>query len=238
MFKGHEATAELKAAALDPDPTNPDNIMNVLFLCFQCHALVDKTMVSLIPQILESPTSTFPYDPRSVKEYDVVVEFPAGMRRAVVSVLQDDGEVKRMRPGHVVTLRTADPAALPLPHPLLLQLHAICGRMVVLRGAAGYPVSTGDDSDGDTVYDALRVGEEGGWAGEGRWGEEKCGEEGGGGNDIGGKECFGEFGAKEISRDPAVVMLELGQRRYEQERVLEKRRARRGGGGGRSWVEV
>lgn len=216
MFRGVEATDQLKAAALDPDPKDPDNIMNVIFLCSKCHTLFDKTMLSLIPQILESADSIFPYDPRMVNHYDAVVEFPAGWRRAVVSILQDDGEVKRMRPGHVLTLHTDDPMNLPLPHPLLLQLHAVCSRMVVMRAAAGYPVLTDDDSDGDTVFDALKVGEE----------------------DIGEvKECFSEIGGKDESRDPAVVMLELDQRKYEQEQLLHKLRGREGRGGiGSGWL--
>lgn len=205
MFRGVEDTAKLKAAALDPEPNNPDNIMNLIFLCYQCHALLDKTLVSLIPQILESPHSEFPYDPRTVDNYDVVVEFAGGLKRAVILVLQDDGEGKRIRPAHVLTLRTTDPTNLPLPHPLLLQLHAICSRMVVMRAAAGYPVLTDDNSDGDTVFDALRVG------------QEDTGEV---------KECFGEFGTKDVSRDPAVVILELQQRRHEQEQLLQKLRAR------------
>lgn len=210
MFKGAKATTQLKAATLDS--TNPDNIMNVIFLCYKCHALLDKAMVSLIPQILESPASVFPYDPRTVKHYDAVVEFPAGLHGAVVSILQDDGEVKRMRPGHVLTLRTADALGLPLPHPLPLQLHAICSRMVVMHAAAGYPVLTDDNSDGDTVFDALRMGDK---------------------EDTG--ECFSEFGAKDVSRDPEVVILELEQRKYEQEQLLQKRRARADGCRRRAW---
>lgn len=217
MFKGVAATDQLKAAALDPDPSNPDNIMNVLFLCYQCHALLDKTMVSLIPQILESSSSVFPYDPRAVAHYDAVVEFPAGLQRAVILVLQEDGEGKRLRPGHVVTLGTADPTTLPLPHPLLLQLHAICSRMVVMRAAAGYPVlADDDDSDGDTVFDALRTHED----------------------PAEPKECFTEFGKKDVSRDPEVVIGELDQRKHEQEQLLMKLRAREAGAvvarGGRS----
>lgn len=208
MFKGVEATAKLKAAALDPEPNNPDNIMNVIFLCPNCHTFLDKPLVSLIPQILESPASVFPYDPQTVEHYDAVVEFPGGLEDAIISVLQDDHEVKRMRPGHVLALRTTDPVNLPLPHPLLLQLHAICSRMVAMRAAAGYPVLKDDDSDGDTVYDALRVWEDDG---------------------AESKECFGEFGGEDVSRDPAVVMLELQDRRHEQEQLLQKLRGMGGG---------
>lgn len=207
MFKGTQATAQLKDAALDPEPNKTDNILNVIYLCVKCHVLLDTTKISLIPQILESPGSVFPYNPRTVEQYEVVVEFPAGLQDVAIAILQDDGEFKRLRPGHVLTMHTADPAKLPLPHPLLLQLHVICSRMVVLRAAAGYPVLVGDDdSDGDTVFDALRVGD-----------------------DLSdGTESYGEFGGKDVARDPAVVVLELEQRKYEQVQLLQKMRARRG----------
>lgn len=210
MFKGTEATAKLKDAALDPEPNNADNILNVIYLCVKCHMLLDTTKISLLPQILESPGIVFPYNPRKVEQYDIVVEFPAGLQDVNIAILQDDGEFKRLRPGHVLTMHTADPDKLPLPHPLLLQLHVICSRMVVLRAAAGYPVLMGDDdSDGDTVFDALRVGD-----------------------DLSdGTECYGEFGGNDVARDPAVVVLELGQRKYEQVQLLQKMRARRGADG-------
>lgn len=207
LFKGTQATAELKAAALDPEPNNTDNILNVIYLCVKCHVLLDTTKISLLPQILDIPGIAFPYNPRTVQQYDVVVEFPAGLRDVAIAILQPDGEFKRLRPGHVLTMRTADPARLPLPHPLLLQLHAICSRLVVLRAAAGYPVLVGEDeSDGDTVFDAMTVGDDLGDA----------------------TECYGEFGGKDVARDPAVVVLELEQRRYEQVQLLLKMRARWG----------
>lgn len=96
MFRGADATAKLKAAALDPDPNDADNLMNVLQLCRNCHRLLDAPRVSLVPQILENPASVFPYDPHVVTEYDVVAEFPAGFATAVIFVMQDDGESKRM----------------------------------------------------------------------------------------------------------------------------------------------
>lgn len=207
MFKGTQATTQLKNAALDPEPNKTDNILNVIYLCVKCHVLLDTTKISLLPQILENVGSVFPYNPRTVEEYNVVVEFPAGLQDVAIAILQDDGEFKRLRPGHVLTMHTADPAKLPLPHPLLLQLHVICSRMVVLRAAAGYPVLMGDnDSDGDTVFDSLRVGD-----------------------DLSdGTECYGEFGGKDVVRNPAVVVLELEQRKYEQVQLLQKMRARQG----------
>lgn len=213
MFKGASATAHIQAAALDPDPSKTDNILNVMYLCVKCHVLLDTTKVSLLPQILESGSSLFPYNPRSVHEYDVIVEFPAGLQDVVIAILQPDGEFKRLRPGHAFTMRTADAVELPLPHPLLLQLHAVCSRMVVLRAAAGYPVLGGDDeSDGEmVVVDGVALGEE----------EEQEG-----------SEWFGEFGGKDVVRDPQVVLLELERRRGEQMQLLRK--MRRGG----RWVGV
>ncbi|KAI5839149.1 hypothetical protein DFP73DRAFT_599166 [Morchella snyderi] len=41
----------------------------------------------------------------------------------------------------------------PLPHPLLLQLHALCGRVKRLRAAAGWPVLPyGDGSDDEVSW--------------------------------------------------------------------------------------
>lgn len=54
----------------------------------------------------------------------------------------------RLASGDVITLTASDPARWPLPHPLLLQLHALCGRVKRLRAAAGWPVFPyGDGSD-------------------------------------------------------------------------------------------
>ncbi|KAL0630768.1 hypothetical protein Q9L58_010383 [Maublancomyces gigas] len=171
MFRGVDATTQLKPAALDPEPDNPDNIMN----------------------ILENRNSVFPDDPRKVAQYQVIVEFPGGMQHVSVPILQEDGEFKRMRPGHVLTLRTADARALPLPHPLLLQLHAVCSRMVIMRAAAGHPVLSDD---------ALQVTEED--------------------TDEQEKEHYGQFGGKDETRDPAIVILEHDQRKHEQQQLLQK----------------
>lgn len=212
LFRGVDATAALKAAALDPDPENPDNLMNVIQLCRNCHHHLDEACVSLVPQILEDPASVFPYDPRVATQYDVVAEFPAGLAAAEILVLQDDGDGKRLRPGHVLTFRTTNSATLPLPHPLLLQLHVVCSRMVVLRAAAGYPVLLDTESDGDTVYDLAGVGDD----------------QAGSFVEFRGKEngSVGESTPVEESRDPHIVLLELEQRKREREQLLQKLKAR------------
>lgn len=199
MFRGVDGTASLKAAALSPDPDNADNIMNVMQLCGKCHYLLDKSLLTLVPQIIDDPATVFAYDPQAVRQYGVVAEFPAGLQRAIIPVVQDDGELHLMRPGQVVTLCTADPALLPLTHPLLLLFHLICSRMVILRAAAGYPVLTEQGSDGDTLFDPLEVGDQ---------------------SEV--TECFGERGGKDESRDPDVVIQELRQRKLEQQQLVQK----------------
>lgn len=145
LFRGANATATLKATALAPDRNNSYNLMNMIQLCPNCHYLFSRQWVSLIPQIIEDPAFVFPYDPRVVTQYDVVVEFPAGSSVAPIPVMEDDGTGKWMRPGYVFTLRTPDPATLPLPHPLLLQLNVLCSRMVAMRATIGYPVILDDE---------------------------------------------------------------------------------------------
>lgn len=171
MFQGTLDTADLKAAALDPDPNTTDNILNIIFLCHNCHVLLDKPMISLIPPILKSP-SVFAYDPRIVTKYNprivtqyyppILIKFLGRLRDAAIAILQVEGEFKRMRLRHVLMLQTADSANLPLPHPLLLQLHVVCSRMVVMRAAAGCSVLMDDNSDGDTVFNGVSVSEHSG----------------------------------------------------------------------------
>lgn len=84
------------------------------------------------------------------------VEFPFGSRKAQVAVWRYvDGEPefdKLLKPGDIIRFTTRDPARLPLPHPLVFQLHAIISRVMAMKAAAGYPVF-GDErdwgSDGD-----------------------------------------------------------------------------------------
>lgn len=47
---------------------------------------------------------------------------------------------RRMCPGDEITLKTHDMLELPLPHPLLFQLHAIVSRVIALKAAAGFPL--------------------------------------------------------------------------------------------------
>lgn len=57
---------------------------------------------------------------------------------------------KTLDEGHVITLSTNNPLDLPLPHPLLFQVHAIICRVIALKAAAGFPLFPGcDRSDYD-----------------------------------------------------------------------------------------
>lgn len=76
------------------------------------------------------------------------MEYPAG--RAKARLVIDDGvNLRRLLPGDTVRFRTTDPSRLPLPHPLLFQLHAIISRIMVAKAAAGFPVLIGDDGDSE-----------------------------------------------------------------------------------------
>lgn len=55
--------------------------------------------------------------------------------------------VKRLAPGDTVSFRTSDPFTMPLPHPLLLQLHAIMARILSAKASAGFPFFAHDAPD-------------------------------------------------------------------------------------------
>lgn len=68
-----------------------------------------------------------------------------------------------VRPGASITFRTPDPVRLPLPHPLLFQLHAICSRVLAMKAAAGWQPDRfygEDDDDGSEDVDVGSVAEE------------------------------------------------------------------------------
>lgn len=53
---------------------------------------------------------------------------------------------KKLDEGHIITLSTDNALDLPLPHPLLFQIHAIICRVIALKAAGGYPLFPGFDS--------------------------------------------------------------------------------------------
>lgn len=166
LFRGRDATAELKSYALEPDATDADNILNVLCLCPNCHDLFDHAALTLVPDL---DTLAFPFSPWGTRTYDVSVEFTGGCSRAIRVLAETDaGDPYRVMPGHRISWVTGDPEQSPLPHPLLLQLHTVCTRIAKLRAAAGWRSERGGRSDGQTEWEEVEdvqlddAGEDGG----------------------------------------------------------------------------
>lgn len=66
----------------------------------------------------------------------------------------DNGDLgfdRKLLPGRIISLTTNDALGLPLPHPLLFQLHALISRIVGLKAATGFPLfpnfEAGDPDD-------------------------------------------------------------------------------------------
>lgn len=153
IFRGVAAAAQLKAAALAPDPESLDTLMNTICLCHNCQVLFHEASLTFIPMVFKDPSIRYPFDPHAVEHYNVRIVFAGNFSTTVVGIVQHNGELVRMRPGHVFTFNTTDPTTRPLPHPLLIELHLVCSRMVTLRTAAGYPVLPHNDCDGDSDGD-------------------------------------------------------------------------------------
>lgn len=157
MFRGETETQRIKDYALEPDANNADNILNVLCLCRNCHHLFDHAGIALVPDI-DAAEITFPYTPWTQYAYDVVVEFPGGCNRDIRVVGETaGGDLYRIKPGHRIRWSTEEPEEYPLPHPLLLQLHVVCSRMVKIRAAAGWRGDGGGSDGGETVWDDVDV---------------------------------------------------------------------------------
>lgn len=63
-----------------------------------------------------------------------------------------------LSPGATIVFRTTDPCALPLPHPLLFQLHTVCSRIIAMKAAAGWQRERyydGEDDDGSSACEEL-----------------------------------------------------------------------------------
>ncbi|KAI5839454.1 hypothetical protein DFP73DRAFT_598785 [Morchella snyderi] len=69
--------------------------------------------------------------------------------------------------GDLITLRTPNPAELPLPYPPLLQTHTVFARILHLKASAGYTENEGNEGSSEWSVGAGvgGNGEEGGWVG-------------------------------------------------------------------------
>lgn len=59
---------------------------------------------------------------------------------------------KEVDPGDQLKIRTVEPKRLPLPHPALFQLHAMCSRVLAAKARAGYPHLDPWDDGSDVAY--------------------------------------------------------------------------------------
>ncbi|KAH0604054.1 uncharacterized protein H6S33_007085 [Morchella sextelata] len=152
-------------------------LANCITLEPRAHRYFDAGAIEMVP-IPNTGNWSGGYDPSVVSSYDIRLSFPGRsllpLSRYVYSSSTPPELLSstQITPGDVITLTTPDPSRWPLPHPLLLQLHALCGRVRRLRAAAGWPVFP----YGDGSEEAVGWGEEEeGWE-EG--GEEQAGVEG------------------------------------------------------------
>lgn len=84
-----------------------------------------------------------------MQEYALAVWTYSGKRPVYQGTLSD---------GSKLVFRTADPQTMPLPHPVMFQLHAMCSRVLAAKAAAGYPhISPYYDND---EIDELEVDQE------------------------------------------------------------------------------
>lgn len=84
------------------------------------------------------------------------MEFPSAKKFTTIACWKydEDGDLGfdgKLLPGRIISLTTNDALVLPLPHPLLFQLHALISRLVGLKAAAGFPLfpnfEAGDPDD-------------------------------------------------------------------------------------------
>ncbi|KAI5842133.1 hypothetical protein DFP73DRAFT_608386 [Morchella snyderi] len=150
-------------------------LANCVTLEARAHRYFDAGAIEMVP-IAGSGNWNGEYDPSVVSSYDITLSFP-GQALLPLSRYRYSGATPpqllssvQLTPGDTVTLSTPDPARWPLPHPLLLQLHVLCGRVKRLRAAAGWPVLPAGDGSEEGV--GVGWGEE-----EDGWDEEEEGEE-------------------------------------------------------------
>lgn len=137
-----------------------DCVQNLIFLSTEVHCCFGPGLLVLVPDITEGLNS---YDASTVTEYTATVEMPYGSKEVSLAVfkyqdLPGGGSGSTLdhllTPGETITFRTTDTEAMPLPHPLLLQIHALCSRMEYVRTTAGHPLNRYDSDDYGTEVSA------------------------------------------------------------------------------------
>lgn len=86
-------------------------------------------------------------------QYLGTVGFPSGPDGISLSVYKYNDEEgtgyieKELQPGDVLSFSTTNPRRMPLPHPLVFQLHAILAHMLLRKAAAGFPITAESNHD-------------------------------------------------------------------------------------------
>ncbi|KAI5836693.1 hypothetical protein DFP73DRAFT_589479 [Morchella snyderi] len=148
IFLGDQGAEALRGATLQlagGSGSTVGEVANCMVLDVRVHRYFDGGIVEIVPVMGSGEWGLGrEYDPSLVSSYDVFINYPGcaflPLHRLVYSTSPQLPSVTLLTPGTRITLTTSDPATMPLPHPLLLQLHSLCGRIKRLRAAAGWPV--------------------------------------------------------------------------------------------------
>lgn len=141
--------------------------MNGLIMETWVHGLFDKGLIWLIPHVTD-------YDPLTTRQYDIEFKWRGDaetldtcltmLPESADEQLATDGTPYRIRGGRPIAigdrfrLFTTDPALYPLPHPLLLSLHALLWDMISHAGLADTVHAKHDRLNSDVGYEPRRSG--------------------------------------------------------------------------------
>lgn len=139
--------------------------MNGLIMETWVHGLFDKGLIWLIPHVTD-------YDPLTTRQYDIEFKwrgdaetldtFLTMLPESADEQLATDGTPYRIRGGRPIAigdrfrLFTTDPALYPLPHPLLLSLHALLWDMISHAGLADTVQAKQDRLNSDVGHEPRR----------------------------------------------------------------------------------
>lgn len=139
--------------------------MNGLIMETWVHGLFDKGLIWLIPHVTD-------YDPLTTRQYDIEFKwrgdaetldtFLTMLPESADEQLANDGTPYRIRGGRPIAigdrfrLFTTDPMLYPLPHPLLLSLHALLWDMISQAGRADTVQAKQDRLNSDVGHEPKR----------------------------------------------------------------------------------
>lgn len=141
--------------------------MNGLIMETWVHGLFDKGLIWLIPHVTD-------FDPLTTRQYDIEFKwrgdaqtletFLTMLPESADEQLANDGTPYHVRGGRPIAigdrfrLFTTDPVLYPLPHPLLLSLHALLWDMISQAGLADTVQAKQDRLNSDVGHEPKRFG--------------------------------------------------------------------------------